>query len=45
MNECYVNGVLLNWYDPDDYIGPHSDDEKDLVKGHPIIYIYLYVIQ
>lgn len=41
MDQCEVNGVLLNWYDSDDYIGPHSDDEKDLVKGHPIISISL----
>lgn len=30
-------GVLINWYrDGDDYIGPHSDNEKHLIKGSPI---------
>ena len=32
------NGTLVNWYDAEqgDYIGPHSDDERHLVKGAPI---------
>jgi alkylated DNA repair dioxygenase AlkB len=31
------NGILVNWYqDGSHYIGPHSDDEKDLVKDSPI---------
>lgn len=31
------NGMLVNWYpDGSSYIGPHSDDEKDLVPGAPI---------
>ena len=30
------NGILMNFYEGDDYIGPHSDDEKQLVRGHPI---------
>jgi alkylated DNA repair dioxygenase AlkB len=32
------NGALVNWYkDGSHYIGPHSDSEKDLVKGAPIL--------
>lgn len=27
------NEVLLNWYESSMYIGPHSDDEKELVVG------------
>ena len=31
------NGMLVNWYkDGNHYIGPHSDDEKSLIKGAPI---------
>ncbi len=31
------NGELVNWYrDGNDYIGEHSDNEKDLVQGAPI---------
>jgi alkylated DNA repair dioxygenase AlkB len=31
------NGILVNWYrDGNDYIGPHSDSEVDLVSGAPI---------
>lgn len=31
------NGILVNWYkDGGHYIGPHKDDERDLVKGSPI---------
>lgn len=31
------NGVLLNWYqDGNHYIGPHSDDEKDLIPNSNI---------
>jgi alkylated DNA repair dioxygenase AlkB len=30
-------GALVNWYlNGEHYIGPHSDDEKDLVKDAPI---------
>ncbi len=30
-------GALVNWYmDGGQYIGPHSDDERDLVPGSPI---------
>ena len=29
-----LNELLVNWYrDGSDYIGPHSDDERELVKG------------
>ena len=35
------NGVLINWYEPDSYIGFHSDDEKRLIPGIPIITITL----
>lgn len=33
------NGALINYYDASsgDYIGPHSDDERDLVRGHDIL--------
>ena len=32
------NGALCNWYpDGASYIGPHSDDERDLVPGAPIL--------
>ena len=32
------NGALVNWYpDGSSYIGAHSDDEKDLVPGAPIL--------
>lgn len=31
------NGILVNWYvDGDNYISPHSDNEKSLVKDAPI---------
>ena len=31
------NGIFVNWYlDGNEYIGWHSDDENDLVKGAPI---------
>lgn len=36
------NQVLLNWYqDGGDYIGPHSDDESQLVEGSPILSVSL----
>lgn len=32
------NGALVNWYeDGSHYIGPHSDDTRDLVPGSPIL--------
>ena len=32
------NGALVNWYpDGASYIGAHSDDERDLVPGAPIL--------
>ncbi|WP_168219340.1 alpha-ketoglutarate-dependent dioxygenase AlkB [Limnoglobus roseus] len=35
-----LNGVLLNWYDgPDQYIGPHRDSVKNMIKGVPIVTI------
>jgi|MDSZ01.1.fsa_nt_gb alkylated DNA repair dioxygenase AlkB len=36
-----LNGVLLNWYDASegDYIGPHADDEGQLIRGEPILSI------
>jgi alkylated DNA repair dioxygenase AlkB len=31
------NGILVNWYrDGHDYVGPHADDEHDLVPTAPI---------
>lgn len=31
------NAVFVNWYDGGDhYIGPHSDDERDLIEGSNI---------
>ena len=35
------NGTLVNWYDAmdGDYIGPHSDDERSLIKNMPIFSI------
>jgi alkylated DNA repair dioxygenase AlkB len=34
------NQVLVNWYaDGAHYIGPHSDDERDIVRGSPIMSI------
>ena len=35
------NGALLNWYDAaeNDYIGPHSDDERELMRCAPIVSI------
>jgi len=32
------NGALVNWYpDGSNYISPHSDDEKEMIKGVPIL--------
>lgn len=30
------NMCLCNWYEPEHYIGPHSDDTRQLVPGSPI---------
>ena len=30
------NACLENWYEPDDTIGRHADDERDMRKGLPI---------
>jgi len=36
------NQVLINWYNNGaDYIGPHSDDERQLVAGSPILSLSL----
>jgi alkylated DNA repair dioxygenase AlkB len=33
-----MNALLLNWYEgPGHYIGPHHDDERDMVAGTPIV--------
>ena len=39
--DARFNGLLLNWYDGmlGHRIGPHRDDEKELVKGAPIVTI------
>jgi alkylated DNA repair dioxygenase AlkB len=36
-----LNGLFVNWYDGSlgHQIGPHSDEDKDLVKGSPIVMI------
>lgn len=31
-----LNSLLINWYDEGHYIGPHSDNERCLVKTMPI---------
>ena len=36
-----LNGILVNWYNPQDYIGFHSDDEKNLIRDEPIITLTL----
>lgn len=41
IEDC-PNSCLVNWYENgEDYIGYHSDDEKDLVKGKPIFIVTL----
>lgn len=35
------NSIYVNWYEPNDYIGPHKDNEKGLNKGAPIYSISL----
>lgn len=40
FNEKF-NGILVNWYEPDSYIGFHSDDEKKLIQGEPILTLTL----
>jgi alkylated DNA repair dioxygenase AlkB len=39
--DARLNGLLLNWYDPDrsHYIGPHRDSRISLVPGAPIVTI------
>jgi len=40
--ERNFNMLLINWYrNGDDYIGMHSDNEKQLVKNSPVITISL----
>jgi alkylated DNA repair dioxygenase AlkB len=34
--ELEVNGCLINWYEPEHYIGAHSDDEKSIIPGSSI---------
>ena len=47
VNELYeskwvFNQVLINWYaDGHHYIGPHADDERQLVPGSPIVSVSL----
>ena len=36
-----LNGILVNWYGPEDYIGFHSDDEKNLLTNEPIVTLTL----
>ena len=36
-----VNFLLMNFYKPEDSIGAHSDDERDLVAGSPIFSVSL----
>jgi alkylated DNA repair dioxygenase AlkB len=37
QNTYNYEQVLINWYlNGEEYIGPHSDDEKELVAGAPI---------
>jgi alkylated DNA repair dioxygenase AlkB len=36
-----INGILVNWYNPEDYISYHSDSEKQLDIKHPIITVTL----
>ena len=39
---CPFNGVLVNWYENGlHYIGPHSDDERQLAPGAPILSLSL----
>jgi alkylated DNA repair dioxygenase AlkB len=39
---CEFNQVLINWYrDGRDYIGTHSDDERQLVPDSPIVTLSL----
>lgn len=41
MEQCQafapLNGCLQNWYEPEDTIGLHADDERALVSGSPIV--------
>ena len=32
-----LNGILVNWYNPEDYIAMHSDSEKELDQSVPIV--------
>lgn len=32
-----ANGLLVNWYEPQHYIGPHKDAKKDLIPNSPIV--------
>ena len=35
------NGILINWYSPEDYIAFHSDSEKQLDTTYPILTLTL----
>ena len=40
------NGVLLNWYkDGTEYVGAHSDDERDMEDGIPIVALSLGAVR
>jgi len=32
-----LNGILVNWYNKEDYIALHSDNEKKLLKKEPVV--------
>ncbi len=36
-----LNGCLINWYEPQHYIGPHSDAENALIPYSPILTLSL----
>uniref|UniRef100_A0AAV1T9G1 Fe2OG dioxygenase domain-containing protein n=1 Tax=Peronospora matthiolae TaxID=2874970 RepID=A0AAV1T9G1_9STRA len=37
-----LNGGLVNWYENGDhYIGPHADDERDMIVCSPIVALSL----
>lgn len=41
-NEHKFNQILVNWYENgNDYIGAHSDDEKQLIQGSEVVTISL----
>ena len=32
-----LNGILVNWYNKEDYIALHSDNEKKILKKEPVV--------